>query len=203
MTVEILGLAGSPRKGATEYVVEEALRAAQELPGVSTKFMTLRGKKIQPCTGCDYCKTHKTRCCIKDDMEDLFEEFVKADAYLIASPVYVMAPTPQLAAFFSRLRPLHHVYPGLLRNKPGGAIAVGGTRHGGQEVTVNILINYMLTRGLIVVGGEIGGYAGGKVWSQDKKEEGAAADSIGLETVRGLARRVAEVALLLKAAQRK
>lgn len=198
MTVKLLGLCGSPRKGATEAVLQAALREAANLPGIETEFMTLRGKKVQPCTGCDYCKSHKTRCYIEDDMQGLFDTFVAADAFLVASPVYVMGPTPQLAAFFSRLRPVHHVFPGVLRNKVGGAIAVGGTRNGGQEVTVNAIINYMLTRGLVVVGGEIGGYAGGKVWSQDRRE-GAGEDHIGMDTVRGLARRVAEVALLLQA----
>ncbi|QGP90804.1 NADPH-dependent FMN reductase [Neomoorella glycerini] len=198
MVLKLLGLCGSPRKGATEYVLQEALREAATLPGIESELITLRGKRIQPCTGCNYCKSHKTRCHVKDDMQELFDTFIAADAFLVASPVYVMGPTPQLAAFFSRLRPIHHVFPGALRNKAGGAIAVGGTRNGGQEVTVNIIINYLLTRGLVVVGGEIGGYAGGKVWSRDRIE-GVGEDAIGMETVRGLARRVAEVALLLQA----
>ena len=198
MTVKLVGLCGSPRKGATEYVLREALQEAATLPGIATELVTLRGKKVQPCTGCNYCKRHQTRCNVQDDMQALFDTFVAADAFLVASPVYVMGPTPQLAAFFSRLRPIHHVFPGALRNKVGGAIAVGGTRNGGQEITVNIIINYMLTRGLVVVGGEIGGYAGGKVWSQDKVEA-AGEDNIGMNTVRGLARRVAELALLLQA----
>ncbi|GFN21798.1 flavodoxin family protein [Thermanaeromonas sp. C210] len=198
MAVKLLGLSGSPRRGATEYVLQEALKAATSaFPQIETELMVLRGRKVAPCNGCGYCKKNKTRCCMQDDMQELFDRFVAADAYLVASPVYVMGPTPQLAAFFSRLRPVHHVFPEALRNKVGGAIAVGGTRNGGQEVTVNLIINYLLTRGLVVVGGEIGGYAGGKVWSRDLGAEGAGEDDIGMDTVKGLARKVAEVAVIM------
>lgn len=203
MTVRLLGLSGSPRKGATEYIVEEALKTAREaFPEIETEMMILRGKKVAPCNGCNYCRRNKTRCRIEDDMQELFERFIAADAYLVASPVYVMGPTPQLAAFFSRLRPVHHVFPGFLRNKVGGAIAVGGTRNGGQEITVNAIINYLLTRGLVVVGGEIGGYAGGKVWSKDRGADGAGEDTVGMETVKGLARKLAEVAVIMKEGKR-
>lgn len=203
MTVRLLGLSGSPRKGATEYIVGEALKTAREaFQEIETEMMILRGKKVAPCNGCNYCRKNKARCCIEDDMQELFDRFIAADAYLVASPVYVMGPTPQLAAFFSRLRPVHHVFPGVLRNKVGGAIAVGGTRNGGQEITVNAIINYLLTRGLVVVGGEIGGYAGGKVWSQDRGADGAGEDTVGMETVKGLARKLAEVAVIMKEGKR-
>lgn len=193
--VKILGISGSPRKGATEYVVGEALKAAAEIPGVETEMITLRGKKIAPCNHCDYCRSEKTWCVIKDDMLDLITKFIEADAFIIASPVYVYTTTPQLQAFFSRMRACFHVFPGRLRNKFGAAIAVGGTRNGGQEMTINTIINLLMARGINVVSNETGGYAGGKVWSKDKKAEGAAEDLIGMETVTKLAKKLAEVAV--------
>lgn len=183
---------GSPRRGATHKVLSD-LQEKLAAPDVDIELMSLAGKKVAPCVGCDYCKRNKTDCRVHDDMEELFPRFVSADAFVIASPVYVMGPTPQISAFFSRLRPVHHVYPGILRNKAAGSMAVGGTRNGGQEMTVNILNNYLLTRGLIVVGGEIGGYHGGKIWSQDSPDK-AGQDSLGLETAYGLGRRVIEIA---------
>lgn len=196
--VKILGVSGSPRKAATEYVVQEALKAISEIPGVETEMITLRGKKIAPCNQCDYCRRNKTWCCIKDDMYDLVTKFVEADAYIVASPVYVYTTTPQLQAFFSRMRALFHVFPGKLRNKFGVAIAVGGTRNGGQEMTVNTIINLLMARGINIVSNEVGGYAGGKVWSKDNKAEGAAEDVVGMETVIKLSKKLAEVALTYK-----
>jgi len=198
--MKLLLVNGSPRRGATKKVLEEI---ATEFAGsgADIEILSLAGKKVAACLACDYCKREKTNCCVQDDMADLFAQFVKADAFLIASPVYVMGPTPQISAFFSRLRPVHHVYPGILRNKVAGSIAIGGTRNGGQELTVNILNNYLLSRGLIVVGGEIGGYHGGKIWSKDSSDE-AILDTIGLETAFGVVRRVIEIGLLHEQAKR-
>ena len=39
--VKILGISGSPRKGATQYCVQEALLAESEISGISTKFIDL------------------------------------------------------------------------------------------------------------------------------------------------------------------
>ena len=192
--MKLLLFNGSPRRGATHNILLD-LQNKLSSPEVEIEIMSLAGQKVAPCTGCNHCKRNKENCCVRDDMLDLFPRFVGADAFVIASPVYVMGPTPQTSAFFSRLRPIHHVFPGALRNKVAGSIAVGGTRNGGQELTVNVLNNYLLTRGLIVVGGEIGSYHGGNIWSKDSPEE-ALLDDIGLETALGVARRVIEIALL-------
>lgn len=195
--VKIVGLCASPRKGATEYVLEQSLAAIKEaFPEVEIELVSVRGKQIAPCNGCGYCKREKTWCCIKDDMQELFEKLIEADGILVASPVYVMAATPQLHAVCSRMRPAMHCYPGMLRNKFAAAIAVGGTRNGGQELTVTDIINLFGTRAINIVTNESGGYTGGKVWSEDKGAEGAAADTIGMKTATDLARKLAEVCVI-------
>ena len=195
--VKIVGLSCSPRRSASEYVTEQALAAAREVsPEIETELVSLRGKKIAPCTGCGYCKREKTFCCIKDDMQEVFEKIINADALLVVSPVYVMSATPQLHAVASRMRPAMHCYPGMLRNKFFSAVAVGGTRNGGQEVTVSDIINLFGTRAMNLVTNESGGYTGGKVWTSDGGAEAAAADEIGMKTVTDLSRKLAEVCLI-------
>lgn len=195
--MKLLGICASPKKGATEYVLERALAAAGEVdPSIETELITLRGKKIAPCVDCGYCKREKAFCCIKDDMQEVFEKIINADGVLVASPVYVMAATPQLHAVASRMRPAMHCYPGMLRNKFVSAIAVGGTRNGGQEITVSDIINLFGTRGMNIVTNEAGGYTGGKVWSQDGGAAAAAEDEIGLKTCTDLAKKLAEVCLI-------
>jgi len=194
--IKVLGVCGSPRKGATEYVIREALNSIINISEVEVEFMSLQGKKVEPCNNCDYCRRNKTWCVMKDDMNDLLLKFIEADAYIIGTPVYVYTATPQLFAFFSRMRPIFHMFPEKLRNKFGVALATGGKRNGGQEMAVNSVINLMFARGINVVSNEVGGYAGAYFWSKDLKEAGVKEDEIALEYVRKLANKLVEVALI-------
>lgn len=197
--VKILGISGSHRNGATDYCVKEALRAAEEVPGVKTEFVSLRGKKLSHCIHCDNCIRKGELCTIKDDFQEIQDKFLEAEGYIIGTPVYQMSATPLLQDFFSRLRPTYLVYPGHFSNRVGGAIATGGTRHGGQEMALLVIKNFFHTYEILVTGGPGGNYCGACVWTKDKKEEGAREDTIGMEKVVGLGRRVAEIALTLKA----
>lgn len=195
--VKIVGLCASPRNSSSLYVTKTALEAINEaFPEVETKLISIHGKKISPCVGCDYCKREKTFCCIKDDMQEIFDEIINADGLFIVSPVYVMSATPQLHAIASRMRPAMHCYPGMLRNKFFSAVGVGGTRNGGQEVTVSDIVNLFATRSMNVVTNENGGYLGGKVWTADGGEDAAKNDEIGMATVTGLAKKLAEVCVI-------
>lgn len=193
---KILGICGSPRAASTEYAVREALNSIEHREDVEVSYMTLKGKKIAPCNGCGYCKKNKTWCCLKDDFGELLDEFMEADAYLVGSPVYVYGPTPQLAAFFSRMRPLFHVYPELMRDKLGAAMAVGGTRNGGEEMAVGGIINMMMARGINIICNEPYGYAGGYIWSGDGGPEGAKKDEIGMNGLKKLVHKLADMAVI-------
>lgn len=193
---KIIVLCASPRKKASLYVAEQAAKAAMEFDSrIDAEVVSLAGKNIEPCNGCDYCKTHKTWCIKKDDMQSVFDKLITASGIIVVSPVYTMSATPQLHAFCSRMRPAMHCFPELMRNKFFSAIAVGGTRNGGQETTINDIINLFGTRTMNLVTNEIGGYTGGKVWSMDKGADGCNDDWIGMKTVTDLARKTAEVCL--------
>lgn len=201
MEVKILGVSGSPRKGATRYVVQEALRAAGEIPGVETEFIDLRGKEIHYCIHCNRCIKEQTDYCppFKDDMYPLYEKLLQADGFIFGSPVYQMSPTALIQAFMNRFRPLgRYISKGHWATRVGGAIAIGGTRHGGQETTLESINNFFFCNGMTVVSGGIFAYNGGSVWSNDKKEEGAKEDEVGLSTARVVGRRVAVTAKILK-----
>ena len=200
---KIICLSASPRKSATWTAAQAAAGYIKEqYPETDVSIMSLAGKKIQPCIHCDGCRRNKSWCVIKDDCDDIIQEFIQADGFLILSPVYVMQPTPQLSAFFSRLRPVFHLFPLSLRNKFGGAVAVGGTRNGGQEVTVQTIMSYLATRGINIVSNEAGGYTGGKIWSQDRGPEGVKEDEIGMKTLLDLAGKLAEVVTIYNAGKR-
>ena len=107
-----------------------------------------------------------------------------------------MGPTPQLSAFCSRLRAIRDCFPGLLRGKFLAALAVGGTRNGGQETTVAAIHNLFGIRGMNLVTNEPREYMGGRVWSDDAGAEGAQRDTLGMAGAVSLGRRLAETTLI-------
>lgn len=193
--VKILGISASPRHQATDLAVKLALEEAAKFEGVETEFLSLKGKNLHPCIHCDACFRKKCACILKDDVAEILEKFTQADGIILGSPVYTYNPTPELLILFNRMRPLRFTHPDALDNKVGGAIAIGGTRNGGQEYTLNSMINLMLAREIMVVGGSMGNYAGGKIWTQNKGAEGAEEDVIGLATARDIGYRVAKAAV--------
>ncbi|MCC0636345.1 MULTISPECIES: flavodoxin family protein [unclassified Clostridioides] len=195
---KILGICGSPRKGATEYAVLEALKEAETIPGIETEYWSVRGKKISPCVHCDACIRKETMCIIKDDIQELEQKILEADGIIVGSPVYDMNITAQLTAVFNRLRPMYLVHPGKLQNKVGAAITTGGTRYGGQELTKLPIINFFLMHEMLVSGGLGGCYIGGTIWSKDGKAKGAQEDETGMDTVKRLGKGAAEAVMVSK-----
>lgn len=201
MEVLLTGVNGSPRKGATSYVIAEALKAAEEIPGVRTQLIEVRKLKISPCIHCNVCrKVEGAPSCptFKDDMEAVYPMWSASDAFLVASPVYHMTMTGSLAVFLHRLRPLKDFQQGRCSQQVAGGIAVGGMRNGGVETTLQTITNHFLSMGSIVTSGGFFAYNGGTVWSNDQKAKGAEADEIGMETVKIVARKVAAVSVVLK-----
>ncbi len=192
---KIIGIVGSPRKGATEYVVTKALDEIVKTYDVETEIITLKNKTISPCIHCNYCRNNQSDCMLKDDGNDVVNRLVLADGFIFASPVYGMMPTPQIVALFSRMRPLFTRRPNPLDGTFGVAIAIGGTRNGGQEKTVDALIHLMCARSINIVSNEIGFYSGGYVWSKDQKEKGAEEDERGMESVFQLAKKLGRVVI--------
>jgi multimeric flavodoxin WrbA len=85
-----------------------------------------------------------------------------------------------------------------LRNKVGGAIAVGAARNGGQELTLQTVHAAMLCQDMIIVSeGRPTPRLGGIVVST---KDDISKDETGLATARSLGRRVAEVAVMLQKA---
>ena len=135
-------------------------------------------------------------------MQAFYEKVYNADGYIMASPVYEMNITGQLATFFNRFRPTYTIMKKdatFFSRKVGGAIAVGGTRNGGQESTINAINGFYNTHGVTPINGALGVYAGASVWSKDQGTAGAEADEIGMENCRQIGKKVAMMAKLLQA----
>ena len=196
--IKLLGISGSPRQGATDFTVKSALDYAREKYQVKTEYFTARGKRIEFCIHCDHCIKKKKGCIQKDDVQDLYPKLEWANAWLLGTPVYQGQICGQLKAMLDRCRALVAKNPKVFKNKVGAAIAVGGDRNGGQEPTIQTIIDFYLINEMIPVGGgSFGANLGGAVWSRDKGAAGAGDDAEGIGAVRRTVDRLIEVAFLI------
>jgi len=186
----IVGVCGSPRKQATEYVLRRALSMLEEL-GFETQFFTVRGKKIGSCRHCDYCLKNK-ECAVKDDMYELYPLLKDAEGIVIASPVYNGGVSAQTKAVMDRCRALGAADRNFFRYKVGIAIAVGGDRIGGQELAIQQIMTFYILNGIIPVsGGSFGANLGASFWSKDTLE-GVKKDEEGFRSLRKTVKKFAE-----------
>jgi multimeric flavodoxin WrbA len=186
----IVGICGSPRNGATEHVLREAL-SMLENRGFNTEFFTVRGKNLGFCTHCDYCLEHN-ECIIKDDMYTVYGLLREADGIIIATPVYNGGVSAQIKAVLDRCRALLAADPDVLKYKVGMAIAVGGDRIGGQELAMQQIHTFYILNGVIPVsGGPFGANLGANFWSKDTLE-GVKKDKEGFRTLKKTVKRFAE-----------
>lgn len=196
---KIIGLSGSTIKdGATDYCVKQALEAAATIPGIETDFITLADEEfIHYCKGCHECLRDHKLCTIEDNWLPLAQRFMQGDGFIIGTPVHGMGCSAGLRAFFERFQCfLFFDAMDTLRGTVGGMLAVGGTRHGGQEMALLDLRNMQIASGMHITSGPLMNYSGACVWSNDKGVEGVKEDKIGMDKVIGLGKGVAQAALI-------
>ena len=103
----ILGFLGSPKvKGHSAKLLKKALAGA-ESRGATTRRYDLIKLNIKYCMGCNRCYRNDPelligKCPLNDDMAAILEEYVKADGYIFASPVYDANVTALMKTFLER-----------------------------------------------------------------------------------------------------
>ena len=144
--LQVLGIAGSPRRGGnTDLLLAEVLKGAAS-KGASVKTVVLSKLKIAPCDHSDAClKTGKCR--IQDDMQGIYEELEEADRIVLASPTV----TAEMKAMIDRCQALwarKYVLkqpPLSIKERKGLFIAVGGTKFARlfepSQATIKALFN--------------------------------------------------------------
>jgi multimeric flavodoxin WrbA len=197
--IKLFGICGSPRKGATDYIVREALNYAKEKYGAETEYFSAMGNKINFCIHCDYCIREKKGCTHNDDMQAVYEQLKWADALIIGTPVYQGMVSGQTKVIMDRCRAIAAQDKNFILNKPGAALAVGGDRIGGQEPSIQAILNfYVINEAIPVGGGSFGANLGGAFWSKDKGAEGVKEDEEGLKSMRKTINRLMKLAMMIK-----
>ena len=99
----VLVVLGSPRRKGNSSTLAAQISRGAEAAGGEVETVFLQALKISPCRGCDTCKKQDSReCAIKDDMQKIYPKLIKADAWVIASPVYWFIMSAQTKIFMDR-----------------------------------------------------------------------------------------------------
>ncbi len=191
--MKVLAINGSHRIGSTLILLKEALK---ELKDFDTEVISLCDYVLEYCKVCNACKRNGGVCIIKDGYEEIEKKMKEADAIIIGSPVYFGSITGMLKTLFDRSRTLRVNWE--LKDKVCAAIAVGATKHGGQEHTLQAIHSWALIHGMILVADSdpTAHFGGAAVAKQiDDRFE---IDEWGLKTARSVGKRVREVLNMIK-----
>ncbi len=170
--IDVLGISGSPRKGNTEILVKKALDVC-ESEGLKTKLVSLA-----------------------DDIstDEILGYMCDARAIIIGSPTYFANVPAKLKDLMDKTIILRR-QGRKLKNKIGGAIAVGGSRNGGQEYVILAIHNFMLIHEMLVVSDKDTAHFGGIASGRNLGD--VVNDKEGLETTENLGKRLVEILALL------
>jgi len=103
--MKVLILKGSPRKnGNTNSLLKPFTERLVEL-GCEVEEMDLYSMDLRPCVACRHCQEDWTEfhCWQQDDMQKVFDAFMKSDLTVIATPIYVWYCTPPVKSVLDRL----------------------------------------------------------------------------------------------------
>ena len=100
---QVLVILGSPRKKGNSSTLAARISRGAKSAGAAVETLFLHDLKISPCRGCDTCKKDDSKgCAINDDMQEIYRKLIKADAWVIASPVYWFTMSAQTKIFMDR-----------------------------------------------------------------------------------------------------
>ena len=119
--MKVIAINGSPRKTwNTATLLEKVLEGAAS-SGARTELVHLYSLRYQGCISCFACKTiggkSFGKCAVKDDLSDVLENCLAADALVLGSPIYLGSTTGGMRSFLERL-----VYPPLSYHELWGSI---------------------------------------------------------------------------------
>ena len=193
-------------------MLSHALEHIRKMPiPLEIHTCAVRGKRIQPCVACHRCVSNGGSCILKDDFEELRQQWIQADVILYAFPVFAQSIPGQLKCFIDRLgNSFYGKYKvGSVRHlKTVGAIAVGAHLFGGEELAVNQIAQHALLLNCLPVSGDgPNSYMGAPAWThgdlsvhamEELVRRGDEDTVVSLRAVESTAQRAVEIAAMLR-----
>lgn len=192
---KIIGICCSPRKGmTTSSALAVCLQSVMEHnPNLETELIELG----EFCIPAQLAAGQPLRDGEKDDFPKIVEKLSDPTVagIVVGSPVYFSNMSALCKAFLDRCIVFRK--DGFkLRNKIAGVLAVGGSRNGGQELTVQSIQASLLCHEMIIVGaGQPSARIGAMLLNQNNSIDD---DAYGIATAKDLGKRVAEMATILE-----
>ena len=103
--MKILASCGGLRE---ESNTNKLVRKIAESSGCDYEIVELGKLEVKPCTGCSECMMNEGVCPIEDDMQDLYEKLIEADAIILGSPTYYMNISGAVKCFIDRSLALYY-----------------------------------------------------------------------------------------------
>lgn len=115
--MNILAIAGSPRRGGnTDKMLEYAIAGAASR-GAVVEQVILSKLTISPCIECNLCYDTGD-CAVQDDFQEICARTLAADGIILAAPVFFMGVSAQAKAFIDRFQCLWALKNVLKREVP-------------------------------------------------------------------------------------
>lgn len=150
--MKILGISGSPRK-EQQSGVYTLVRTVLENSGCEYDLVSLRGKKISGCIACLGCVKDNI-CKVDDDLSELRQKIVDADAYVFGAPNYYSTVNALFHAFMERWFQFRHQTGNTLWGKVAVAIGVGGTAGDAPAAAIEKFLLYNFVETVAKVSGQ-------------------------------------------------
>lgn len=201
----ILIINGSSRKeGNCQILAGQASAGAALVKDTEIRQFTFAGKAFAGCRAeCSaYCMKNGD-CSIKDGLQELWEDFIWADGIVWVVPVYHVGVPGQVKCAMDRLCNMQYSYfQGKYPrwNKAWGSIVQGSSRWGGQEYTIQWLIESALLMKCIPLAADApGSYFGVAGYAPTWEKDSIRGYTAAMELSVNMGRRTAELARIIQA----
>ena len=103
--MKTLAICGSFRN---ESNTNKIVKKIAESSGCDFELVYLSKLEIKPCSGCGECIMNEGNCVIDDDMKNLCDKLMDADALIVGSPTYYMDISGAVKCFIDRSMPIFY-----------------------------------------------------------------------------------------------
>ena len=141
-TKKVLVILGSPRRMGNSAALAARISRGAESAAAEVEALFLQDLEISPCRGCGTCQKPDSKgCAIKDDMQGIYPKLIRADAWVIASPVYWFTMSAQTKIFMDRC----YALPAYAGNPFAGKRAAIAMTYGDADLVKSGCVNALRT----------------------------------------------------------
>jgi multimeric flavodoxin WrbA len=133
--MKVVAFNGSPKAGGNTAQAIQIVFEELKKDGIETEMISIGGKVIAGCIGCNKCKQNRDLKCVLsgDDMNEYIKKMNEADGIIIGSPVYYGNVTTAIKALIERSGQVSRANNNMLERKIGAPVV--SVRRAGSNFT--------------------------------------------------------------------